>query len=890
MIEIKNLSKLYSSKNGVDCLALDNLSFVLPNSGMVFITGKSGSGKSTFLNILGGLDSATSGSITIDGNEITSFNESDLENYRNTYLGFIFQEFFLIDSLTVFENVKLALDLLGLNDDSKVYKTIERVGLKGFENKYPRQLSGGEKQRVAIARAIVKEPKLLLADELTGNLDDENSKIVLDILQELSKELLVIVVSHNNDDANYYATRKIELSDGKIINDVERTYSIDTPLVTDKYINMPYHRKLTNDEVNQVNTLLPKGGYEFRQLQDGFTKTKEVSLESNDVSFVSSKLSLKNTVKYGFKFSKGNILNSITTLVLFTILLVLLFVCHVFEFTDVYYLTNEAYKVKQNDTHILVKAEFPTGSKFYIEPTHMIKVTEEEIDEFYNLGYEGNIYKIYNDVLSFDIAHMATPSENAVRKFYSLDDLPYLPYGNQTFECDVDLLKKIFNSGEDLTVLVGSLDEDYKPYSYVITDYAADCIMKHWSPYQGLSKEEVYERIVTDGYFYRNFTVKAIIDTDYETKYKDVLDLCYEIDKETDENIKKALTIELENLPLTNDYLEEITSYYSSAYYINQEVSFYDGYFHDDNPTLGKRIRFKNIFVSEENKLIKSGIYDFISGDVDVNKGEIKVPYALYNKWFGTNCSNGNLSEFTPREITITVFSTFDKTYQNYTHQKTFVISGLISGTNTEVIHCNRDDLKEMADTVLFVQALCFDNTHSILQSYVPNSLEFKPFMCLNDVYETAYEVNEVISMVKDVFLLVIIGVSVVVIILLINYTNRTISRKKRDIGIYKAIGGKDKQFRNFFIVQLGMLLFGIIVVTTLVILIFADLINEIFVNAVAVGINMSTVKEFTIIRFEAGLLGIYYVSLIGFVFVTSLLSLRSFKKIKPLNIIRNSR
>ena len=620
MIEIKNLSKLYSSKNGVDCLALDNLSFALPDDGMIFITGKSGSGKSTLLNILGGLDSATNGTINIDGNIITSFNESDLENYRNTYLGFIFQEFFLIDSLTVFENVKLALDLLDICDDEKVYKTIERVGLKGFENKYPRQLSGGEKQRVAIARAIVKEPKLLLADELTGNLDDENSKIVLDILQELSKELLVIVVSHNNDDANYYATRKIELSDGKIINDVEKTYSIDTPLITGNIINMPYHRKLTNDEVRRINEVLPQGGYEFRQLQDGFTKTKEFKTEQKETKFVSSKLSLKNTIKYGLKFSKGNILNSISTLVLFTILLVLLFVCHVFEFTDVNYLTNEAYKVKQNDTHILAKADFPTGSKFYIEPTHMIKITEEEIEEFYNLGYEGNIYKIYNDVLSFDITHMATPSENAVRKFYSLDDLPYLPYGNQTFECDIDLLKKIFTSGEELTVLAGSLDADYKPYSYVITDYAADCIMKHWTPYQGLSKEEVYEKIVTDGYFYRNFTVKAIIDTDYETKYKDVLDLCYEIDKETDENIKKALTTELENLPLTNDYLEEMTSYYSSAYYINQEVSFYEGYFHEDNPTLGKTIRFRNIVVSEGNKLINSGIYNFISGAQDVNK------------------------------------------------------------------------------------------------------------------------------------------------------------------------------------------------------------------------------------------------------------------------------
>ena len=890
MIEIKNLSKKYSSKNGVDCLALDNLSFVLPNNGMIFITGKSGSGKSTFLNILGGLDSATSGSCIIDGNEITSFNESDLENYRNTYLGFIFQEFFLIDSLTVFENVKLALDLLDIIDEEKVLKTIERVGLKGFESKYPRQLSGGEKQRVAIARAIVKEPKLLLADELTGNLDEENSKIVLDLLQELSKDLLVIVVSHNNDDANYYATRKIELSDGKIISDVEKTYSIDTPLITGNIINMPYHRKLTNDEVRQVNEVLPRGGYEFRQLQDGFTKTNEVNFESKKTEFVSSKINIKNTFKYGVKFAKGNILNSISTIVLFSILLVLLFVCHVFEFTDVDYLTNEAYKIKQNDTHILIKANFPNNSKYYIEPVNMIEITEEEIEEFYNLGYEGKHYKIYGDVLSFDDDHYATPAENGKRKQYTVADLPYVPYGNQTFECDLELLNKLFAQNGELNVLAGSLDEDYKPCSYIITDYAADCIYHNWSKYQGLSKEEVYEKIVTDGHFNRNFTVKAIIDTDYEIKYKEIFDILKEIEETQDEEVKRNLTKQLEGLSLTTDFLEEVTSYYSSAYFVNSNLSFYDAYFHEENTVASKMVKIMNTFISADNRLIASGSYYFVSDYKKLNKGEMKVTYAFFNKLFGTNYNNSNLDEFTPREITITLYAPFDTTYKEFEVQKTFTICGLLDGTSIVNMYINKEDLIEMSDTMIYASGLCFDNTQSITRSYIPNSLEFKPFMCLNDVYKTAYEVNEVISIVRDIFGLVIVGVSMVAVVLLINYTNRTINRKKRDIGIYKAIGGKDKQFRNFFAVQLGLLLLAIIILTTLIVLIFANLFNEVFVNAVAIGINMPTVKDFTIIRFEFVLLGIYYIILIVLVIVTSILSLRSFKKIKPLNIIGNSR
>lgn len=890
MIEIKNLSKKYSSKNGVDCLALDNLSFVLPDNGMIFVTGKSGSGKSTFLNIIGGLDNATSGTFMIDGNEITALNEQQLEDYRNTYLGFIFQEFFLIDSLTVFENIKLTLDLLEIKDDEIVYKTIERVGLKCFENKYPRQLSGGEKQRVAIARALVKKPRLLLADELTGNLDEENAKIVLDLLQELSKELLVIVVSHHIDDANFYATRKIELSDGKVISDVEKTYSIDTPLITDSCINMPYHRKLTKEEVLKVNEVLPLGGYEFRQLQDGFTTTNEVTYKVEKVNFVSSKLSLKNTFKYGLKFSKGNILNSITSVVLFTILLVLLFVCHIFEFTDVNYLTAEAHGINQNDTHILVKANFPTNSKFYIEPTHMMEVTEEDIKEFYNLGYEGNVYKIYGDALAYGNSNSGTSTDQAIRKVYSISELPYVPFGNQTFECDLDLLTKLYgDSNGKLNVLAGSLDEDYKEFGYIITDYAADCIMHNWIPYNGLSKEEVYEKIVTDGYFYRNFTVKAIIDTDYEMKYKDVLSLCSQIEDSNDDAVKKNLTSQLQQLPLTADFLEEITSYYSSAYFVNSKMSFYEAFFHEDNPNVVKNLKNKNTIITSNNSVLSTGVFSFVTKE-DLAKGEIEIPYELYNKWFGTSYTKENYKVFTPCEIIINTYAPFDLTYKNLGNQKSFTISSLTTGTNLSSINISREDLKDLASTMLFPSGVCFDNTESILKNYVPNSLEFKPFISLNSVYDAAYEVNEVISIVRDIFLFVIIGVSIVASILLINYTNRTINRKKREVGIYKAIGGKSKQFRNFFIIQLGLLWLTIVLLSALIIALFSNTLNEIFVDALAIGLKKEKVKEFIIIRFEFILLALYYLILLALIVVTSILSIKSFKKIKPLNIIRNTR
>lgn len=893
MIEIKNLSKEYSSKNGIDCLALDNLSFTMPDNGMVFIIGKSGSGKSTFLNILGGLDSTTDGSVIVDGNEITNFTEKELENYRNTYLGFIFQEFFLIDSLTVFENVKLALDLLDEVDDERVYEAINKVGLKGFERKYPRQLSGGEKQRVAIARAIVKKPKLLLADELTGNLDDKNAKIVLDILKELSKELLVVVVSHNNDDANYYADRKIELSDGRIINDLSKTYDVDTPLITEKFINMPYHRKLTIEEVDEVNEVLPEGEYEFRQLKDGFTKTLEVNVEERNVDFKTSKLNLKNTLKYSFKFSKGNIGNSISTVIIFTILIVLLFICHVFEFTDVDYLSDEAYRIVDNDTHILYKADFPTNSKYYIEPSSMIEVTERDINEFYELGYEGNVYKVYGDVLSFHSLYTASPAENNVRKFFSISDLPYVIYGNQVIECDENLLIHKYGVDGKVNVLAGSLEEGYKDFGYVITDYAADCIVRNWSPYQGLTKEEAYERIVTDGHFNRNFTVKAIIDTDYETKYQELLGWFRELEVETDKGRIKEVNTLIQESPLTTEFLMDIEQYLSSGYFINQKMSFYEAYFHEDNPLNTIYVKFKNMIIVNGNNIIPASGYYFEAireWDTPLEKGEITLSYELYNRLFGTKYTKNNLDEFVPHEITIKLYKTFEKDLSNVAIEKTFKINKILGTNSVNFFYLSLDDLREISKLTIYPSGVCFDNTESIIHSYVPNSLEFKPFLTREPVYESAYEVNEVISLVRDIFLFVIVGVSIVAIILLVSFTTRTINRKKRDVGIFKALGGKDEQFRNFFAIQLSAVLLLIIIFTILILLVFSGVFNEIFVNAISVALNRKNISQFTIVRFELSLLVIYYGVLLLLVLISSLLSLRAFRKIKPLNIIRNSR
>ena len=173
-----------------------NINLTLPDTGLVFVLGKSGSGKSTLLNLIGGLDNITSGSIEVDGNDLARFREKDFCNYRNTHIGFIFQDYHLIEELTVYDNIALSLNLRRMDDREKVLAALARVDLAGYEERYPSELSGGEQQRVAIARAIVKKPRIILADEPTGNLDTNTAKAVITLLKELSKECLILIVSH----------------------------------------------------------------------------------------------------------------------------------------------------------------------------------------------------------------------------------------------------------------------------------------------------------------------------------------------------------------------------------------------------------------------------------------------------------------------------------------------------------------------------------------------------------------------------------------------------------------------------------------------------------------------------------------------------------------------
>lgn len=223
MIRTEKLSMLFTTEE-VQTKALNEVSLQINEGDFMAIMGPSGCGKSTLLNLLGTLDSPTSGKYFFNDKEIDKMNENQLTLFRKGHIGFVFQSFNLIDELTVFENVELPLiylDMKTADRKRKVNEVLDRVNMKHRAGHFPQQLSGGQQQRVAIARAVVTEPKLILADEPTGNLDSVNGTEVMELLSELNRAgTTVVIVTHSLRDAGY-AHRVLNLSDGQVVSETQ---------------------------------------------------------------------------------------------------------------------------------------------------------------------------------------------------------------------------------------------------------------------------------------------------------------------------------------------------------------------------------------------------------------------------------------------------------------------------------------------------------------------------------------------------------------------------------------------------------------------------------------------------------------------------------------------
>ncbi len=336
MLEIRDICKTYRAKAGVEVKALDHVSLTFPDHGMIFLLGKSGSGKSTLLNVVGGLDTYDGGELIIRGRSSKSFKRSDFDSYRNTFIGFIFQEYNILDEFSVGANIALALELQGQRaTEDRINEILAEVDLAGYGNRKPNELSGGQKQRVAIARALIKQPQIIMADEPTGALDSTTGDQVLKTLKKLSREKLVIVVSHDRDFAEQFGDRIIELSDGRVISD---TTIIDDAagefcasgmqIVSDTQINIAENYTLTTDDLAAINAYLAKHKHDITISRGatgggsaGRTHMPTVEVETKtytkeDAKFIRSRLPLRKAAKMGLSSIKSKPVRLIFTILL----------------------------------------------------------------------------------------------------------------------------------------------------------------------------------------------------------------------------------------------------------------------------------------------------------------------------------------------------------------------------------------------------------------------------------------------------------------------------------------------------------------------------------------------------------------------------------------------
>ena len=514
MILIKNLNKYYKSKKHKKFHALKNINLTLPDAGLVFVLGKSGSGKSTMLNLIGGLDSISSGSIEVDGNDLAHFKEKEFCNYRNNHIGFIFQDYHLIDELTVYENIVLSLDLHRKKDYHLVRAALEKVDLAGYEDRYPTELSGGEQQRVAIARAIVKNPRVILADEPTGNLDFATSKAIIELLRELSKDCLILIVSHNVLDATNYADRIIELGNGEIIKDRTRNpHFSENVTLYNGVLFYPENSILSNKDISIINHHCNKPAMLMRRT-DKFLPTKHVEQHPRKIEIKNRSLEFKKEIGLSGKFLKNKTAAiALSSFMVAVIMVIMALAQTITAFNSGSVIVNEMKESNLNSMIIIKQLDELTSAQ--LDTKYRVSIDESNADIFKETGYEGEIYPIVNYSLPITASYNFMGKES---RFISSNIFITETLG--TMMVNEDFLTEKFGDYS-----YAAKRESFHPLGVIITDYVADAILALNKEYKGKD----YAYIVNNGLSTSRwpsqvFIVNGIINTDYTERHKSLFD------------------------------------------------------------------------------------------------------------------------------------------------------------------------------------------------------------------------------------------------------------------------------------------------------------------------------------------------------------------------------
>lgn len=851
MVIVKNLTKVYKSKKAKICVALNNVSFSLPSKGLVFVVGKSGSGKSTMLNLLGGLDSLTSGEINVFGNQLNEYSESELYSFRSNIVGFVFQDFHLLDDLTVADNVRLSLRLMAEDDDERVEKALESVELLEYKDRYPRELSGGQQQRVAIARALVKNPDVIFADEPTGNLDSNTTEQIIKLIKEISKEKLVVVVSHNLFDAYEYADRIIELSEGRIINDLVINEKYENAVeVKDNKVIIPMLKRFKQDELDSLLSIckrdeilkIEQSNNKFKQKEQ-----KEEPLQAKVPQKKTKGLSFFNSVKFSAMFGKRRIVGFLLSAILASILICVL---------------SLAQSIANFDAKSMAVDSMTEGSVYAVRKdldtlsgqVHARVITDEDFAKIKQASPNAKLYKLYMSGLyinGYTIGYQKVPT-------ITQSGL-HIVETSGTLETNEEYAKKLLRL-DNLDIYRGSVEQNTG--GIYITDFVADSFIFY-------GKAENYDEILGQQFegsndYWPDGYVNGIINTSYKEKYKGVIDQINSMTKES---------------PLT----EEIISFLD---YVNQAlaISYYfgDNYKEISSTNIyeGNYVYTRNFFVngvdaSSTISYISCGSYfDCVLGD-----NEVFMDVEAYNKIFGTEYTYGNCDTFVPHAISF-LSSDFNNEVI-YSKQMTVAGIGKCKGGNMLLADNVFYEYKEKMFHCYGVYADGEDVSgfinYTMDNGYSNISLKMSAIQTMSQAVETFNKFFEFIAMIlvcACVFIITSFGV-------------KNIKSKMYEVGVMKALGCKLSSFFVIFGLHTLLIAFTTIVVFVVGYVAFANVANHILLESLKAITPTKIMLDLQFIKFDWRLALINSVVVVFISIVSTIIPIILLRRIKPVTIIK---
>ena len=872
MIIIKNLTKKYSIRGNDDVVALSNINITLPDKGLVFVIGKSGSGKTTLLNLLGSLDSPTNGEIIADGTKVHAMNESEASIYRNDYVGFIFQDFCLIDTLSVEDNIKVSLDIKNQNDAELINESLKLVDLEGFNKRLPRSLSAGQKQRVAIARGYIKKPRLLLCDEPTGNLDSKTSEQILDILKKLSQETLVVIVSHNVEDAYKYADRIIEISDGKIVKDLTNEIGSSNYIVQEDKLYVSSVDRLSKEDLETINKKIENK--EIKSLHSHnelFVEKKENDGEMHEISLQNHTYSFKNKTKLAWKFQKKRIFSSFIISIISATLMVLFGLCQFFNAFSLNDVVKKTLESGDQNVFALKKAYYADNRHSKILTSSLVSITDEDINNIASTDYKGKVYPLYSYHLPISLDSWSLLNEITVNDSNNFKEL-YIQETYGVLPLDEDYLHDLFGNYE----IVGNPND--KEDGLIITDFVADSIL-HYRNDTYQQYEEIlgkYANKDNSSFAYIN----AIIKTDYKTKYKDVIDQFTTYYQES--NYK-----ELDDLLNSDEYLhffEDVKNRLGINYSLNQD-------FINASISLNARdftmLTDTQVEVPEHAKRI-----DIASQWASIDN---KYGYHLPNNTMGISLETFKKLLSLPDSTTYEEVSIYNNTEINLIRYRKYHpdnVPVLTKSINIQIFDtgyfgyiASEDLLLELRKYDVIPYAIYLNDLNTASNAYM--ALMDTPFIARSSMIEAGVEINKVVTVFSDLFVLILLFVLVGILLIQGFYIFIALKMKQKDIGILKALGMKNKDLTIVYILQNCFVMFITLILFSIGLVIFTNVANGILYNSFMSYLKNPALKMINILTFNPVILIIDLFVIIGINIWLILVPFIVMKRIKPIDIIR---